>query len=53
MARSMTGFGTATAGEGVVAVVAEVRSTNHRFLKVSIHAPRHLESASAAIEAYA
>lgn len=53
MARSMTGFGTATAGEGAVAVVAEVRSTNHRFLKVSIHAPRHLESASAAIEAYA
>ncbi len=51
MVRSMTGFGVGNAGQGPRTVTAEARSTNHRFLKVSIHSPRILEGASPAIEA--
>lgn len=51
MVRSMTGFGAGSAGEGSRVVTAEARSTNHRFLKVSVHSPRVLEGATPAVEA--
>ncbi len=38
--RSMTGFGRGRHASGEVEIVAEVRSVNHRFLDVSVRAPR-------------
>jgi len=38
--RSMTGFGRARREEGLLEVVSEVRSVNHRFLDVSVRLPR-------------
>lgn len=41
---SMTGYGRAEARGARLAIVAEVRSLNHRFLEVSIKIPRSLAS---------
>lgn len=49
--RSMTGFGRAAAGTGNLAVVAEVRSVNGRFLKVSFRVPESLSVFEAQLEA--
>lgn len=38
--KSMTGFGRGRAANGVMEVIAEVRSVNHRFLDVSVKLPR-------------
>ncbi len=42
MLRSMTGFGAAASEEGGVAVRAEVRSVNHRYLQVKTRVPSEL-----------
>lgn len=47
----MTGFGRATAGTGQGSVVAEVRSVNGRFLKLSVKLPERLTVFEAKFEA--
>jgi len=50
MIRSMTGFGRATICEGHYQVDVEVRSVNHRGLRVTLNLPEVLQSLENAIE---
>ncbi len=47
----MTGFGRAVAAVGELTATVEARSVNHRFLEVSIHAPRELASLEGGMKA--
>src|SRR5262249_21526017 len=48
--RSMTGFGKATRSAEGFSVTAEVRSVNHRFIKVTLKLPGALQAYDARIE---
>ncbi len=50
MIRSMTGYGAAELGEDGVAYSVEVRTVNHRYLKLSIKLPEHLQFLESDIE---
>ena len=41
---SMTGYGTATASNGTIAVTAELRSVNSRYYEFSSRLPKHLQA---------
>lgn len=41
---SMTGYGTATAGNGQMSVTAEIRSVNSRYYEFSARLPKHLQT---------
>ena len=43
MIQSMTGHGAAQHVEGGVSYALEIRSVNHRYLKISIKLPDHLQ----------
>lgn len=44
MIRSMTGYGKKESTAQRIAVTAEIRSVNHRFLEVAVRLPRSLTS---------
>ncbi len=50
MIQSMTGYGAAELAEDGVAYSLEVRAVNHRYLKISIKQPEHLQFLEADIE---
>ena len=50
MIQSMTGYGVAEAANDGVAYALEIRTVNHRYLKLSIKLPEHLQFLEADIE---
>ena len=50
MIRSMTGFGTVERADNGVSYAVEVRSGNHRYLKVSLKLPDRLQFSENAVE---
>ena len=50
--RSMTGFGKAAASAGALRIEAEVRSVNHRYLKVVFRLPPQLSGHEAELETF-
>jgi len=50
MIRSMTGFGTVELADNGISYAVEVRSVNHRYLKVSLKIPERLQFAENAVE---
>lgn len=50
MIRSMTGFGSASLESGPLRAAVAIRSLNHRFLDVTLHLPRGLQTLEAEVK---